>query len=109
LELLEKDTSLLNKLKENTKFFRSKIVAAGFDVKPGTHPIVPIMLYDDHLAQSMAHKLLEKEVYVIGFSYPVVPQGQARIRVQVSAAHSQEQLNKAIDAFTAVGKELGVI
>lgn len=109
LELLEKDTSLLNKLKENTKFFRSKIVAAGFDVKPGTHPIVPIMLYDDHLAQSMAHKLLEKGVYVIGFSYPVVPQGQARIRVQVSAAHSQEQLNKAIDAFTAVGKELGVI
>lgn len=109
LKLLEKDTSLLNKLKENTKFFRSKIVAAGFDVKPGTHPIVPIMLYDDHLAQSMAHKLLEKGVYVIGFSYPVVPQGQARIRVQVSAAHSQEQLNKAIDAFTAVGKELGVI
>lgn len=109
LELLEKDTSLLNKLKENTKFFRSKIVAAGFNVKPGTHPIVPIMLYDDHLAQSMAHKLLEKGVYVIGFSYPVVPQGQARIRVQVSAAHSQEQLNKAIDAFTAVGKELGVI
>lgn len=109
LELLEKDTSLLNKLKENTKFFRSKIMAAGFDVKPGTHPIVPIMLYDDHLAQSMAHKLLEKGVYVIGFSYPVVPQGQARIRVQVSAAHSQEQLNKAIDAFTAVGKELGVI
>lgn len=109
LELLEKDTSLLNKLKENTKFFRSKIVAAGFDVKPGTHPIVPIMLYDDHLAQSMAHKLLEKGVYVIGFSYPVVPHGQARIRVQVSAAHSQEQLNKAIDAFTAVGKELGVI
>lgn len=109
LELLEKDTSLLNKLKENTKFFRSKIVAAGFNVKPGTHPIVPIMLYDDHLAQSMAHKLLEKGVYVIGFSYPVVPQGQARIRVQVSAAHSQEQLNKAIDAFTTVGKELGVI
>lgn len=109
LELLEKDTSLLEKLNENTKFFRSKIVAAGFDVKPGTHPIVPIMLYDDHLAQSMAHKLLEKGIYVIGFSYPVVPQGQARIRVQVSAAHSQEQLNKAIDAFTIVGKELGVI
>lgn len=109
LDFLENDVSLLQKLNENTRRFRSGIVAAGFEIKPGTHPIVPIMLYDDHLAQSMASKLLEKGIYVIGFSYPVVPQGQARIRVQVSAAHSEQQLDKAIDAFTAVGKELGVI
>lgn len=109
LELLENDVSLLKTLNENTQYFRSGIIAAGFDVKPGTHPIVPIMLYDDHLAQSMAQKLLQKGIYVIGFSYPVVPQGQARIRVQVSAAHSQEQLDIAIDAFISVGKELGVV
>jgi glycine C-acetyltransferase len=108
LDLLENDMSLMHKLKENTKYFRSRIREAGFDVKPGIHPIVPIMLYDDHLAKSMAQKLLEKGIYVIGFSYPVVPKGQARIRVQVSAAHSKNQLDQAIESFKMVGEELNV-
>ena len=81
----------------------------GFDIKPGTHPIVPIMLYDAVLAQKMAARLLEEGIYVIGFFYPVVPKGQARIRVQISAAHSREHLDKAIAAFTKVGKELGAV
>jgi len=109
LDLLENDMSLMHKLKENTKYFRSRIREAGFDIKSGIHPIVPIMLYDDHLAKTMAQKLLEKGIYVIGFSYPVVPKGQARIRVQVSAAHSKNQLDEAIKSFKMVGEELNVL
>lgn len=108
-DLLSKSTELRDKLEENTLFFREKMTEAGFDLKPGTHAIVPIMLYDAPLAQKMANRLLEKGVYVIGFFFPVVPRGQARIRVQLSAAHSREQLEIAIKAFTEVGKELGVI
>ena len=85
------------------------MVAAGFDIKPGEHPIVPVMLYDAKLSQEMASKLLEKGIYVIGFYYPVVPKEQARIRVQVSAVHEREHLDKAINAFIEVGKELGVV
>jgi glycine C-acetyltransferase len=85
------------------------MAAAGFEIKPGTHPIVPIMLYDERLAHDMARRLLERGVYVIGFSYPVVPKGQARIRVQVSAAHERAHLERAIAAFTEVGRELGVL
>lgn len=108
-DLLSKTTELRDKLEENTAYFRDRIVAAGFDVKPGEHPIVPIMLYDAVISQKMAEKLLEKGIYVIGFYYPVVAKGQARIRVQISAGHTREQLDHAIAAFTEVGKELGVI
>lgn len=108
-ELLSQSTELRDKLEENTLYFREQMTQAGFDLKPGTHAIVPIMLYDAPLAQKMASRLLEKGVYVIGFFYPVVPKGEARIRVQLSAAHSREQLEFAIQAFTEVGKELGVI
>jgi len=108
-DLLSESTELRDKLEENTLFFRNKMTEAGFDLKPGTHPIVPIMLYDAPLAQKMADRLLEKGIYVIGFFFPVVPRGQARIRVQLSAAHSRENLETAIAAFTEVGKELGVI
>ena len=109
LDVLEKDSSHLKKLKDNTKFFREEITRHGFEIKPGTHPIVPIMLYDDHLAQNMSKELLKLGVYVIGFFYPVVPRGQARIRVQISAAHSMEDIQKAIDSFVSVGKKLKVI
>lgn len=109
LDMLSETTELRDTLEENTKYFRSQMTAAGFDIKAGEHPIVPIMLYDAVLAQDMASKLLEEGVYVIGFFYPVVPKGQARIRVQISAAHTKEHLDKAIAAFTKVGKELGVI
>ena len=109
LDVLEKDSSHLKKLKDNTKFFREEITRHGFEIKPGTHPIVPIMLYDDHLAQNMSKELLKLGVYVIGFFYPVVPKGQARIRVQISAAHSMEDIQKAIDSFVLVGKKLKVI
>ena len=109
LDVLEKDSSHLEKLKDNTKFFREEITKHGFEIKPGTHPIVPIMLYDDHLAQNMSKELLTLGVYVIGFFYPVVPRGQARIRVQISAAHSMEDIQKAIDSFVLVGKKLKVI
>ena len=109
LDVLEKDSSYLKKLKDNTKFFREEITRHGFEIKPGTHPIVPIMLYDDHLAQNMSKELLKLGVYVIGFFYPVVPRGQARIRVQISAAHSMEDIQKAIDSFVLVGKKLKVI
>lgn len=109
LDMLSETTALRDKLEENTKYFRQKISEAGFDIKPGEHPIVPIMLYDAVLAQKMAEKLLDKGIYVVGFFYPVVPKGQARIRVQISAAHDQHHLDKAIAAFTEVGKELGVI
>jgi glycine C-acetyltransferase len=108
-DLLSQTTELRDTLEANTQYFRAKITAAGFDIKPGTHPIVPIMLYDAVISQKMAEKLLEKGIYVIGFYYPVVAKGQARIRVQISAAHTTAQLDQAIEAFTAVGKELGVI
>jgi glycine C-acetyltransferase len=108
-DLLSQTTELRDTLEANTQYFRAKITAAGFDIKPGTHPIVPIMLYDAVVSQKMAEKLLEKGIYVIGFYYPVVAKGQARIRVQISAAHTTAQLDQAIEAFIAVGKDLGVI
>ncbi|UAB85170.1 glycine C-acetyltransferase [Zunongwangia sp. SCSIO 43204] len=108
-ELLEKDDSLRNKLKENTKYFKQGIKDAGFDIIDGDAAIVPVMLYDAKLSQDMADKLLEEGIYVIGFFYPVVPKEKARIRVQLSAAHDKEHLDKAIAAFTKVGKALGVI
>lgn len=109
LDMLSETTELRDKLEENTMYFREQMTKAGFDIKPGTHPIVPIMLYDAVLAQKMAAQVLEEGIYVIGFFYPVVPKGQARIRVQISAAHSREHLDKAIKAFTKIGKELGAI
>jgi glycine C-acetyltransferase len=109
LDMLSETTDLRDKLEENTKYFREKMTAAGFDIKAGVHPIVPIMLYDAQLAQDFAAKLLEEGIYVIGFYFPVVPKGKARIRVQLSAAHDKEHLNKAITAFIKVGKELGTI
>jgi glycine C-acetyltransferase len=109
LDMLSETTALRDKLENNTKYFRSKMTEAGFDMKPGEHPIVPIMLYDAPLAQQFAEKLLEKGIYVIGFYYPVVPKGQARIRVQISAVHEKEHLDKAINSFIEVGKELSVI
>ncbi|TAE72117.1 MAG: glycine C-acetyltransferase [Bacteroidetes bacterium] len=108
-EILSKSTNLRDKVEENTKYFREKMTAAGFDIKAGEHAIVPIMLYEAPLAQQFAEKLLKKGIYVIGFYYPVVAQGKARIRVQISAIHEKEHLDKAIQAFTEVGKELGVI
>ena len=108
-DMLKETTSLRDKLMRNTKYFREKMTAAGFDIKPGIHPITPIMLYDAILSQNFADKLLDKGIYVIGFYFPVVAKGQARIRVQVSAAHEMHHLDKAISAFTEVGKELGVI
>jgi glycine C-acetyltransferase len=109
LDMLTETTELRDKLEYNTKYFRGKMTEAGFDIKPGDHPIVPIMLYDAVLAQDFAAKLLEEGIYVIGFFFPVVPKGQARIRVQLSAAHKQQHLDKAIAAFTKIGKELGVL
>jgi len=109
MDMLSETTELRDKLMENTKYFREKMTTAGFDIKPGIHPITPIMLYDAVLSQQFAEKLLVKGIYVIGFYFPVVPKGQARIRVQVSAAHERHHLDKAIAAFTEVGKELGVI
>ena len=107
--MLSETTDLRDKLENNTKYFRTKMTEAGFDIKPGEHPIVPIMLYDAVLAQDFAAKLLEEGIYVIGFFFPVVAKGQARIRVQISAAHEQKHLDKAIEAFTKVGKVLGVL
>lgn len=109
LDLLSETTELRDKLENNTKYFRSKMTEAGFDIKPGDHPIVPIMLYDAVVAQNFAARLLEEGIYVIGFFFPVVAKGQARIRVQLSAAHEQNHLDKAIAAFTKVGRELGVL
>ena len=108
-DLLSETTELRDKLEDNTKYFRSKMTELGFDIKPGEHAIVPIMLYDAVLSQKMAEKLLEKGIYVIGFYYPVVPKGEARIRVQISAAHDRHHLDQAIAAFKEVGRELGVI
>jgi len=109
LDILESDKTFLNRLKNNTKIFRDGMERLGFDIKPGNHPIVPIMLYDAHLAQKMSNELLDMGIYVIGFFFPVVPKGQARIRVQLSASHSIDQVNKALDAFEKVGKKLGII
>ncbi len=109
IDMISRTTELRDRLEENTHYFRSRLTDAGFDIKPGEHPIVPIMLYDAPLAQRFAERLLAHGVYVIGFFYPVVPKGQARIRVQLSAAHTREHLDRAIDAFTSVGLELGVI
>ncbi len=109
IDMLSETTQLRDKLEENTKYFRSKMTDAGFDIKPGDHAIVPIMLYDAVLSQKMASELLDRGIYVIGFYYPVVPKGQARIRVQLSAVHEKEHLDRAIDAFTEVGRKLEVI
>ena len=109
LDMLSETTELRDKLEYNTKYFREKMTEAGFDIKPGMHPIVPVMLYEAPLAQEFAAKMLEEGIYVIGFYYPVVPKGKARIRVQLSAAHEQRHLDKAIAAFTKVGRELGVL
>src|ERR1019366_142170 len=108
-DMLSETTALRDKLEVNTKYFRSKMTEAGFEIKPGEHPIVPVMLYDAVLAKNFADKLLNEGIYVIGFFYPVVAKGLARIRVQVSAAHETHHLDKAIAAFTKVGKELGVL
>lgn len=109
LDMLSESTELRDKLERNTKYFRKAMTEAGFDIKAGEHPIVPVMLYDAVLAQNFAAKMLEKGIYVVGFYYPVVPQGKARIRVQLSAGHEIHHIDKAIAAFIATGKELGVI
>jgi glycine C-acetyltransferase len=109
LDMLSSTTALRDKLENSTQWFRQAMTQAGFDILPGEHPIVPIMLYDAVLAQQFASRLLQEGIYVIGFFYPVVPKGKARIRVQISAAHEQEHLEKAVAAFTKVGKELGVV
>lgn len=108
-DLLSKTTELRDKLESNKNYFREKVISAGFDIKEGASPIVPIMLYDAKLAQDFADALLKEGIYVIGFFYPVVPKGEARIRVQLSAAHEKEHLDKAIEAFIRIGKDLGVI
>lgn len=109
IDLLSGSTALRDKLEANTRYFRKAMTEAGFDILPGEHPIVPIMLYDAPLAQEFARKLLDEGIYVIGFFFPVVPKGKARIRVQVSAGHEMAHLEKAVAAFTKVGKELGVV
>jgi glycine C-acetyltransferase len=109
LDMLSETTDLRDKLERNTQYFRKEMTAAGFDIKPGIHPIVPVMLYDARLAQDFASEMLEQGIYVIGFFYPVVPKEKARIRVQISAAHDQHHLDQAIGAFISTGKKLGVI
>jgi len=109
LDMLTETTDLRDKLAYNTEYFRTKMTEAGFDIKPGDHPIVPIMLYEATVSQAFATALLNEGIYVIGFFFPVVAKGLARIRVQLSAAHTQEHLDKAIAAFIKVGKQLGVI
>ncbi len=109
IELIAHSPDLIRKLQENTLFFRKEIEEAGFDIRPGSHPIIPIMLGEEHLAKTMADKLLAEGVYVIGFSHPVVPRGQARIRVQISAVHEREDIDQAVAAFQKIGRELGVI
>lgn len=108
-ELLSSTTELRDRLEQNTTYFRSQMVALGFDVKPGSHPIVPIMLYDAKLSQDFARSMLDEGIYVVGFFYPVVPKGQARIRVQLSAAHTREHIDRALEAFAKVGRKYGVI
>tara|TARA_B100001142_G_scaffold448_1_gene405 strand:- start:3681 stop:4868 length:1188 start_codon:yes stop_codon:yes gene_type:complete len=109
IDLISVSTDLRDKLEENTSYFRSRMIKAGFDIKEGVHPIVPIMLYDAKISQIMADKLLEEGIYVIGFFFPVVPKGEARIRVQISAAHTRQNLDQAITAFIKVGQELKII
>ncbi len=109
LDMLSESTELRDKLEKNTKYFRKKITAAGFDIKPGTHPIVPVMLYDAVLAQKFANLMLEEGIYVVGFFFPVVAKGNARIRTQMSAAHEFHHIDACVEAFAKVGKELGVI
>ena len=108
-EMLSKSTALRDKVNDNALYFRKRMIEAGFDIRPGTHPIAPVMLYEAKLAQAFAKELLDEGIYVIGFFYPVVPQGQARIRTQMSAAHSREQIDRAVAAFVKVGKKLGVL
>jgi glycine C-acetyltransferase len=108
-DMLASADGLRAKLQDNTRYFREKMAAAGFELKPGNHPIVPVMLHDAPLAQEFAKRLLDEGIYAVGFFFPVVPQGQARIRTQMSAAHTREHLDRAIAAFTKVGRELGVI
>ena len=108
-DLLESTTELRDKLEQNTSYFRKEMTKRGFEIRPGEHPIVPIMLYDAKLATDFANQLLNEGIYVIGFSFPVVPKGQARIRVQISAAHSKQHLDKAINAFDAIGRKLGIV
>ena len=108
-EMLSSTTELRDRLERNTQYFRSRMSETGFDIKPGEHPIVPVMLYDAPLAQEFAARLLDEGIYVIGFFYPVVPKGEARIRVQVSAAHETEHLDRAVEAFSKVGRDLGVL
>jgi len=108
-EMLSATTALRDRLEENTSYFRAAMNKTGFDIKPGTHPIVPVMLYEAPLAQEFAARLLKEGIYVIGFFYPVVPQGEARIRVQISAAHEKTHLDRAVEAFTKTGKDLGVV
>jgi glycine C-acetyltransferase len=108
-EMLSSSTALRDKVSDNALYFRKRMTDAGFDIRPGTHPIAPVMLYDAKLAQAFAKALLDEGIYVIGFFYPVVPQGQARIRTQMSAAHTHEQIDRAVDAFVKVGRKLGVL
>jgi glycine C-acetyltransferase len=109
IEIIRRSTLLRDKLEENAKYFRQRIKDAGFEIKDGFHPIVPVMIHDAGAAQTMARELYSEGIYVVGFFYPVVPKGQARIRVQLSAAHEKRHIDKAIDAFTKVGKKLKVI
>jgi glycine C-acetyltransferase len=109
IDLLSSTTHLRDQLEENTNYFREKMTQAGFDIKEGIHAIVPVMLYDAKLSQLMSDKLLAEGIYVIGFFFPVVPKDQARIRVQISAAHTKDNLEKCIQAFIKIGTELGVI
>jgi glycine C-acetyltransferase len=108
-DLLSATTELRDRLEANTRRFRAGMSAAGFEIKPGDHPIVPIMLYDERRAHDLAARLLDKGIYVIGFSYPVVPKGKARIRVQLSAAHTDAHIDRAIEAFAEAGRELGIL
>jgi glycine C-acetyltransferase len=107
--MLDAAGDLREQLASNTAYFRERMTAIGFDIRPGTHPISPVMLYDAPLAQRFAERLLEEGIYAIGFFFPVVPKQQARIRTQISAAHTRAQLDQAIDAFTRIGRELGVL
>jgi glycine C-acetyltransferase len=109
LDILSASTTLRDRLEDNAKYFRKEMEAAGFDILPGETPIVPVMLYDAKLSQNFADELLKEGIYVIGFFFPVVPREMARIRVQISAGHEQKHLEKAVAAFTKVGKKLGVI
>jgi len=108
-EMLSASTALRDKVNDNALYFRKRMTDAGFDIKPGTHPIAPVMLYDAKLAQQFARELLDEGIYVIGFFFPVVPQGQARIRTQMSAAHTHAQIDRLVEAFVKVGKKLGVV